>query len=282
MNILILGGDGLLGKALSDSHQLEASCLSPSSSQLNVLHPETWRPWLCQADVIVNAVGVMGRDAGQVWAVQYHALKAFLTQAWAYGRVRYVLNLSAWGADVASDTAFLRSKGCLDAHLLQQNQAVGIVRPSLVFATQGVSSRGLLALAKQPWLCLPQAAWRPVLQPVALGDVVQAMQTMLQQHYQGCVNAVGAEALSLVAYVAAMRRYYWQRPAACNWAVADAWVVKILQASRYLGVPNFLQADAIRMLQETALADGASFESLLLQAPQRPQQFLQDALHERV
>ncbi|AUZ04164.1 MULTISPECIES: hypothetical protein [Vitreoscilla] len=281
MNILILGAHGLLGKAFVDCQTFNVNCLSPSSSQLNLLRPETWRPWLCQADVIVNAVGLMAPDAGQMWALQYHALKAFLEQAWIYGRLRYVLNVSAWGADVASETAFLRSKGFWDAYLLQQNQAVGIVRPSLVFAQKGVSSRGLLTLAKQRWRVLPQVAWRPVLQPVALRDVVQAMQTMLQQHYQGCVNAVGGQVLSLVDYLAYMRLYYWQRPEGRNWAVVDARMMKILQAGRYLRLPNFLQADAIRMLQETHVAEGEAFAQLLLRTPQCPQQFLQDALHER-
>lgn len=281
MNILILGAHGLLGQALLSRPWPDVTYLCPRSAQLDVLRPETWGIWLRQADMVVNLIGTMNADANRVWAVQYHGLQALLSQAWAYGRLRYVLNVSAWGADVKSKTAFLSSKACLDEAVLCHG-SMGVLRPSLVFTPDGNSSRMLLAQAKKSLCFLPQAAWRRVLQPVGLYDVSMAMVAMLQQQHSGCIAALGAECLSLAEYVQAMRQHYWQRAAAIHVPIADKWVMRVLPIYGYWAAADWLQADTVRMLQETEAGDNRQFVQLLQRQPASSLQFLQDAADERI
>ena len=195
MNILLLGSSGLIGAAVHTKLRATAhTVIAPTSTELDFQRPDTWDAWLQQADALVNCVGVMSADNDLMQAVQCSAPQTLYQQAKRAG-MGYVLQVSALGASVDADTVFLRSKGQLDAWLLASGLIVGILRPSLVFAKTGRSSRLFVSLAKLPHLWLPEAghmAIQPLtIQPVALNDVATAVVAMLQSHYSGVVNAVG-------------------------------------------------------------------------------------------
>lgn len=275
MKTLLLGGSGLIGAALWARLQNNgASVLAPTSAEFDFKQAATWRPWLQQADVIVNCVGVMSGDAAQMQDLQCAAPQAIYQQAAKLG-LRYVLQVSAAGADRDANQVFLRSKGQLDAWLLNSGLKVGIVRPSLVFSPQGRSSKLFVRLAKLPHLCLPQAGQTP-LQPVALDDVVTGCVHMLHTAQHGVVDAVGGEVVSLAEYVQLLRHYAWQQAPAqihalpMGMAKAAATVLQGLSG-------GLVSIDSVDMLLENRLVSVAEFARLLGQRPQTPAQFLQAA-----
>ena len=280
MNILLLGSTGLIGSAVHAKLSATThTVIAPTSAELDFQRPDTWAAWLQQADVLVNCVGVMSADSGLMQSVQCTAPQALYQQAQRAG-MGYVLQVSALGASVDADTVFLRSKGQLDAWLLASCLNVGIVRPSLVFAKTGRSSRLFVNLAKLPHLWLPEAGHMVIqpltIQPVALNDVATAVVAMLQSRYSGVVNAVGGEALSLAAYLTLLRQHAWQRGPAHIHALPVTWAKRAAEVLQHVS-SGLITPASIEMLLESEEVEVEDFARILGRQPQTPAQFLQAA-----
>ena len=272
MNILLLGSSGLIGAAVHAKLRATAhTVIAPTSTELDFQRPDTWTAWLLQADVLVNCVGVMSADNDLMQAVQCSAPQALYQQAKRAG-MGYVLQVSALGASVDADTVFLRSKGQLDAWLLASGLNVGIVRPSLVFAKTGRSSRLFVNLAKLPHLWLPHSG-NMVVQPVALDDVATAIVAMLQSQYSGVVHAVGGEALSFAAYLTLLRQHAWQRGPAHIHALPVTWAKCAAGVLQHVS-SGLMTPASIDMLLASEVVDMDDFARVLGRQPQTPAQFL--------
>ena len=275
MNILLLGSSGLIGAAVQAKLRASAhTVIAPTSAELDFQRPDTWAAWLQQADALVNCVGVMSANSDLMHAVQCAAPQALYQQAQSAG-MGYVLQVSALGADAHAKAVFLRSKGLLDAWLLASGLNVGIVRPSLVFAKTGRSSRLFVHMAKLPRLWLPDAG-RMAVQPVALDDVATAVVTMLQNRHLGVVNAVGGEVLSLAAYLTLLRQHAWQRGPAHIHALPVAWAKVATSVLQHVS-SDLITPASIDMLLASEVVDVESFAHVLGRQPQTPAQFLQAA-----
>ena len=275
MNILLLGSSGLIGAAVHAKLRASAhTVIAPTSAELDFQRPDTWAAWLQQADALVNCVGVMSANSDLMHAVQCAASQALYQQAQSAG-IAYVLQVSALGADAHAKTVFLRSKGLLDAWLLASGLNVGIVRPSLVFAKTGRSSRLFVRMAKLPQLWLPDAG-RMAVQPVALDDVATAVVTMLQNRHLGVVNAVGGEVLSSAAYLTLLRQHAWQRGPAHIHALPLAWAKAAASVLQHVS-SGLITPASIDMLLASEVVDMGDFARVLGRQPQTPAQFLQAA-----
>lgn len=80
------------------------------------------------------------------------------------------MQVSALGADAGAQTANHLSRRAADKHLLALPLQALIVRPSLVLAAGGASSRALLTWASLPLVPLP-AGGQQSLQPIAVEDL---------------------------------------------------------------------------------------------------------------
>ncbi len=275
MNILLLGSSGLIGAAVHAKLSAAAhTVIAPTSAELDFQRPDTWAAWLQQADALVNCVGVMSADNDLMHAVQCTAPQALYQQAQRAG-MGYVLQVSALGADVHAKTVFLRSKGQLDAWLLASGLNVGIVRPSLVFAKTGRSSRLFVRLAKLSQLWLPHSG-SMLVQPVAVDDVATAVVAMLQSQYAGVVNAVGGEALSFAAYLTLLRQHAWQRGPAHIHALPVTWAKCAAGVLQHVS-SGLMTPASIDMLLASEVVDMDDFARVLDRQPQTPAQFLQAA-----
>ena len=275
MKILLLGSSGLIGGAVHAKLSAAAhTVIAPTSAELDFQRPDTWAAWLQQADALVNCVGVMSADNALMHAVQCAAPQALYQQAQRAG-LGYVLQVSALGADAHAKTVFLRSKGLLDTWLLASGLNVGIVRPSLVFAKTGRSSRLFVSLAKLPHLWLPHSGSMAV-QPVAVDDVATAVVAMLQSQYAGVVNAVGGEALSFAAYLTLLRQHAWQRAPAHIHALPVSWVKCATGVLQHVS-SGLMTPASIDMLLAREVVDVDGFARVLGRPPQIPAQFLQAA-----
>ena len=275
MNILLLGSSGLIGAAVHTKLRASAhTIIAPTSAELDFQRPDTWAVWLQQADALVNCVGVMSANSELMHAVQCAASQALYQQAQSAG-IAYVLQVSALGADAHAKTVFLRSKGLLDAWLLASGLNVGTVRPSLVFAKTGRSSRLFVHMAKLPHLWLPDAG-RMAVQPVTVDDVATAVVTMLQNRHLGVVNAVGGEVLSLAAYLTLLRQHAWQRGPAHIHALPLAWAKAAASVLQHVS-SGLITPASIDMLLASKVVDMGDFARVLGRQPQTPAQFLQAA-----
>ena len=216
----------------------------------------------------------MSADNDLMHAVQCTSPQALYQQAQRAG-LGYVLQVSALGADAHAKTVFLRSKGLLDAWLLTSGLNVGIVRPSLVFAKAGRSSRLFVSLAKLPQLWLPHSGSMAV-QPVAVDDVATAVVAMLQSQYSGVVNAVGGEALSFAAYLTLLRQHAWQRGPAHIHALPVTWAKCAAGVLQHVS-SGLMTPASIDMLLASEVVDVDGFARVLGRQPQTPEQFLQAA-----
>ena len=275
MNILLLGSSGLIGAAVHAKLSAAAhTVIAPTSAELDFQRPDTWAAWLPQADALVNCVGVMSADNDLMHALQCTAPQALYQQAQRVG-MSYVLQVSALGAAANADMVFLRSKGQLDAWLLASGLNVGIVRPSLVFAKTGRSSRLFVHMAKLPHLWLPDAG-RMAVQPVTVDDVATAVVTMLQNRHLGVVNAVGGEVLSLAAYLTLLRQHAWQQAPAHIHALPVSWAKCAAGVLQHVS-SGLITPASIDMLLASKVVDMGDFARVLGRQPQTPAQFLQAA-----
>lgn len=199
MNILVLGGYGLIGTAvvrrlMADGHavtglgrDIVAARRTIPSAHWVAAHlatlptPEAWGSLLAELRpvAIVNCAGVLQDGArDSVAAVQSAAIRALVAAAPAAGVTRFV-QVSATRAGPTAETAFMRTKGEADAALRASALDWTILRPGLVLAPQAYGGTALLrAVAALP-IALPLVDAQAEVQTVAVDDVADAVARVL-------------------------------------------------------------------------------------------------------
>jgi len=214
MRVLVCGANGFIGSALCASlahgghHVLRGvrpPALEPEEIAMDFTRDvsvQAWLPRLRDVDVVVNAVGALpGARMQQIHAEAPTALFA----ACARSGVRRVVQISALGAAALAPTAFLRTKHQADCALSASGLEWFVLRPSLVAGRDGASSRAFRVLASLPLIPLPGKG-RQALQPVALGDLVEAvLRCLAASPAARTVDVVGPEPLTLAQMLARYR-----------------------------------------------------------------------------
>lgn len=134
---------------------------------------------LAEADACINAVGVLHEAGGQTFeAVHVEGAKTIAAAAAAGGISRFI-QLSAIGADLASPSAYGRSKAMGEAAVRRVIPGAVILRPSVVFGPDDDFFNRFAAMATvSPFLPLiGGGATR--FQPVYVGDVAAAVASAL-------------------------------------------------------------------------------------------------------
>ena len=193
MRILVLGGYGLIGLAISkrllrDGHDLvglgrsarKGRALLPDTDWISVdiatlTRPEDWHSFVDGIDVVINAAGALQDGLkDKVIAVQQHAMLALIRACETAGVNRFV-QISAPGVDAAASTAFYRSKAVADQALRNSALDWTIFRPGLVWSPHAYGGTALVRLlAAFPLIQPIVMADRPV-QTVAIDDVADAI-----------------------------------------------------------------------------------------------------------
>lgn len=277
--MLVAGANGLIGSALvarleRDGHEVvlavrdEAAAAGrwPGRRLVRVDYAE---PMACTAeaamafagiDVVINAAGIF-RERGRASfeAVHVNGPCSLFALAAAAG-VGRLIQISALGARPDAPTAYLRSKAHGDACAWEFPGRVVVVRPSLVFAGDGASTRLFLRLASLPLLPLPQGGSQCV-QPLHLADLCDGV-AVLATHPDPppLVNAVGPDRLSLAAYLQTLAAGIGRRPRIVpvppQAAVSAARALKRLPGS-------LVDPDALAMLQQGNCADARLWRSIV-------------------
>lgn len=288
MNILLCGATGFIGRHLEQSltasgHHVVRAIRQPKRADdiavdfVRDTDMAVWLPRLAGIDVVVNAVGIL-RDSAAVPMQAVHAdTPKALFDACAQVGCK-VVHISALGAGGELKTAYMRTKGEAQAHLINLSIPSLIVRPSVVYGHDGDSAKMFRLLARMPIIAVPGQgeSW---MQPVHIDDIAQLVTRQINQDFPWfsparVVDAVGVERMSYREMIACYRAQISERAA---WVLPIPWTVMRIMAkwAQYLPA-SALDSDTLQMLQAGSFSDKDYFAELLGRMPRHPNGFLSD------
>lgn len=142
------------------------------------------------AEVVINLVGILAeRRAGDFLAVHARGAELIARQAAAAG-VRYLVHVSALGADAQSPSLYAQSKAKGEAMVRAAFPRATILRPSIVFGAEDTFFNRFAKLATQVPV-LPITGGATKFQPVFVGDVAEAVLAAFNPAAQGKTYELG-------------------------------------------------------------------------------------------
>ncbi|ODR95348.1 hypothetical protein AUC70_05510 [Methyloceanibacter stevinii] len=228
MRILVLGGTGLIGAAVSarlrsDGHDVirlarsipsrtdRAGAIAADIAKLT--QEEDWLPYLEGVDAVVNCAGAL-QDSAQdstagVTAMGWARCSGHVSR----GRCG-AIQISAIGVDRPNPTAFSRTKSEGDTLLMGSDLDWVILRPVVVIGRAAFGGSALLrALAAFPVLAVPADA-RPF-QTVQLDDLTESVAFFLKPEAPSklTLEVAAPDLLRFEEVVASFRRWFGWKPA---------------------------------------------------------------------
>ena len=221
--VLLIGARGFIGRHLlprlvGQGYEVLGAGRngSPRVDLSRMRAVEDWLPHMSGVDIVVNAAGMLRSTPGNAIADVHERSPMALFEACVQARVHQIVQISALGVD-GNETDYARTKRAADQHLLalaqQHSLRALVVRPSLVFGDGGASTQLFLNLAKLPVLLMPRPMLRYRVQPIAIGDLADAILRLMQRDTTGIVELGGPEPLTMAALTASLRQQMGLRPA---------------------------------------------------------------------
>jgi uncharacterized protein YbjT (DUF2867 family) len=281
MRVLVAGASGFIGRAVAQALAREGHEIVGASRHgeiavdfNDVPDAQWWTQRLGGIDAVVNAVGILREQGGQTFDALHTRSPVELFRACAAARVRFVVQVSALGADEHASTRYQSSKKAADDALRALPLSAAIVQPSLVYGPRGASAGLFCTLAAAPLLMLPMRGAMRV-QPVHLDDVAEGIARLVGERGQGTATIafVGPHPIALREYLARLRAalgiagsgFVLPLPVAIFGAFAAL-------AGRVRG--SFVDRDTARMLLAGNTADAAPFARLLGRSPRDVEAFI--------
>ncbi|MEM8838700.1 MAG: complex I NDUFA9 subunit family protein [Pseudomonadota bacterium] len=154
--VTVFGGSGFVGrhvvKALANrGYRVRVACRRPDLAgflrplgtvgqiqpvQANLRYPDSVARVIDGADAVINLVGILFETGRQKFSsIQAEGARAVARAAKEEGVERFV-QVSAIGADAASDIAYQRSKGEAEAAVFDAHPEANVLRPSIIFGPE--------------------------------------------------------------------------------------------------------------------------------------------------
>lgn len=127
------------------------------------------------ADAVICAAGILYERGRQRFDLVHHRGPALLARLAAAAGARRFVHISAIGADVASSSAYARSKAAGEAAVRAAFPAATILRPSVVFGPEDEFFNRFAALARHAPALPLIGGGKTRFQPVYVGDVADAV-----------------------------------------------------------------------------------------------------------
>ena len=233
MNVLVLGGYGLIGDAvvgrlLRDGHHVtglgrdirDAQRRRPAvrwiaADMSQLLAAEDWLPVVAGIDAVVNAAGALQDGPRDRLDAVHRGSVLALVAACEQAGVRRFVQISAIGADPSSANPFFSTKAQGDKAVASSSLEWTILRPGLVIAPAGYGGTALLrALAAFPGF-IPAVMPGQLIQTVAVTDVAEAASRAVAGSLPArlAVDLVENNARSLADVLLALRAWLGLAPA---------------------------------------------------------------------
>lgn len=276
MNILVCGARGFIGSTLCGwlecrGHRvIKGVRHATQSDEIQVdfaagLDTQTLLAQLDGIDAVVNAVGILLERDEQTFDAVHTRSPIALFDACQQAGVKRVVQISALGVETG-DTPYFTSKLAADRHLQSLPIEWQVVRPALVYGTNGTSSRFFRALASVPLHMLP-AGGHQLLRHVHANNLAEIIARLLEADTPArqTLDIVGRDEVEYREMLALFRRSMGFAPA-----------LRISVPGRLIGasaalfehVPgSMLTRDTWRMLQSGSTADVAATTTVLGRAP---------------
>ncbi|WP_407353443.1 SDR family oxidoreductase [Luteimonas sp. R10] len=288
MRVLVSGASGLIGAALVERLLRAGHEAIPGGRRVESLRqrwpgtetvaidyvdpsPAEWRRALRGVDAVVNVVGIFREQDSQSFDALHVKGPLALFEAAADAGVRRIVQISALGAAPDAATAYLASKGRADAALAALPVTATVIRPSLVFAPEGASTRWFALLAALPLTPLPGGGGQRI-QPLHLDDLCALVLRVLEaEDPPRRLDAAGPVPVALRDYLAMFKRKlgfprgFLPVPA----ALARASAVLLAHLPGSLATP-----ESLRMLEAGNVADARPAARLLGRPPRGIEAFV--------
>ena len=310
MRILLTGASGFIGRHLLDAlldaghhvvcagrrapARVHPHCTFVAADFTRDTSPAVWLGRLAGIDAVINTVGIF-RESGQQTFARLHTEtpSALFTACVQAGTVRFVLQLSALGADALATSAYHVSKKAADDTLASLPLRSAIVQPSLIYGRDGASAGLLRMLASLP-LCPRFGPAPQLVQPIHIDDAVAAMAALLHEldtpdkdnddNYDmrtpRRIALVGPHALPFSEYLAALRHAMGMGK--LRLLPLPRWCARLAAAMAGRVPGSLFSPDALRMLERGNTADPGATTHLLGQAPRPVARFIDDAAGARL
>lgn len=125
------------------------------------------------AEVVVNCVGILAETGRQTFAAVQQEGAARIARAAREAGVARMVQLSAIGADAASDSVYARTKAAAEAAVLEHFPDAVILRPSIVFGVEDSFFNRFAAMTRLSPV-VPVVGPETRFQPVWVEDVARA------------------------------------------------------------------------------------------------------------
>ena len=209
--VAVIGGSGFIGRAIIERLAREGTrvitlCRNAEKAKFlktmgvvgqvtvvagNALNDEDLAKVVAPADAVVNLIGILAEGGAQRFDALQGELPGRIGKLAAMHGLENVVHVSAIGADTGSSSTYARSKGTGEAALQAAFPDAVILRPSIVFGPRDSFFNRFAGLAMlAPGLPLPGGG-RMRMQPVYVGDVVEAV--MVALGVRGAPKARGKE-----------------------------------------------------------------------------------------
>lgn len=220
------------------------------------------------ADAVVNCVGILAPSGRNTFdAVQAEAPERIARLAAQHGITRMV-QISAIGADAASNSVYSRTKAAGEEGVLRYVPGAMILRPSIVFGSEDQFFNRFAAMSRLGPI-LPVVGAETRFQPVYVDDVAQAAVMGITGAAEGGIYELGGpdvntfrELMQEMLVVIHRRRAIVNIP---FWAASVMGFVSDIVSKLSLGlIPAQVTLDQVRNLaRDNVVADGAKgFEAL--------------------
>lgn len=225
MQVLVLGGNGFIGKSIVTQLQAQGAEVAVGSRNLstkhsrqvhfkNMLLADDWLPILQGVDVVVNSVGILReRKGGETYEKVHTLAPAALAQACAKLGIR-MIHISAIGLSMQAKSRFIRSKWLGEQALLNSGAGVTIVRPSLLDGEGGFGAKWFRRVATWPLqLVMRSDGLVAPLQVTDLGEAVANLCLNDNVNFPTIIELGGNEAISIPQYLNWLRATTKRSPA---------------------------------------------------------------------
>ena len=264
MRIVVLGANGLLGKAIAQE------CISRGHTVLRAarrdadiavdfrfdLGIDTLRAVVRGADVVVNAVGILIERDGNTWDGIHRCAAQALAAACEAERVARVIQISALGAGTGIPGGFMASKLAAEQAFEKHAVDFAVVRAGLLVGAACPSTRLFRFLASLPVIALPGLLYpgSSIVAPIQVADVARCVARIAEypKALRRVIELAGTEALSYRTMLARYRAA--QGKGAAVWLPLPWWLMKLTARLARVLPQKVFSIDTLRMLQAGGVA----------------------------